>query len=92
MGTVGALSPSVSPIPGPSLLYGVAAISTGDAWATGFTGAFTLIERWNGSSWSVFPGPEVAGRLNAASAIMACDVWAVGQSYGQTLNEHFTCN
>jgi hypothetical protein len=84
--------PSVSGSPGPSILYGVAAVSTGDAWAMGFTGAFTLIERWDGSSWSVFPSPEVVGRLFAATAITACDVWAVGQTYGQTLNEHFTCN
>jgi len=89
--------PGVSPIPGPSLLYGVAAVSTGDAWATGFTGAFTLIERSNGSSWSVFPSPNITGRLNAATAITACDVWAAGQRYVEnqgfrTLNEHFTCN
>jgi hypothetical protein len=89
--------PSVSPIPGPSLLYGVAAVSTGDAWAMGFTGALTLIERWNGGSWSLFSSPNVAGRLNAATAITACDVWAVGQRHLtngglRTLNEHFTCN
>lgn len=87
----------MSPIPGPTILHGVAAVSPGDAWAMGFTGAFTLIERWNGSSWSVFSSPNVVGRLNAATAITACDVWAVGHRYVEnvgfrTLNVHFTCN
>jgi hypothetical protein len=80
-----------------SALYGVAAVSPGDAWAVGDGGGLTLIDRWNGSSWSIFPSPNVAGRLNAATAITACDVWAVGQRYVpnqgfRTLNEHFTCN
>lgn len=91
------LVPGVSPIPGPTILYGAAAVSPGDVWATGFTGAFALIERWDGSRWSIFPSPNVAGRLHAATAITACDVWAVGQRYVenrgfQTLNEHLTCN
>jgi hypothetical protein len=78
-------------------LYGVAAVSPGGAWAVGDSGALALIGRWNGSSWSAFPSPNIAGRLYAATAITACDVWAVGQRYVegigfQTLNEHFTCN
>jgi hypothetical protein len=80
-----------------SALYGVAAVSPADAWAVGDGGGLTLIDRWNGSSWSVFPSPNVTGRLNAVTAITACDVWAVGQRYMpnqgfRTLNEHFTCN
>ena len=79
-----------------SAAYGVAAVSPGDAWAVGDGGGLALIGRWNGSSWSVFPSPNVTGRLLAATAITACDVWAVGQRYVegvgfQTLNEHFTC-
>jgi hypothetical protein len=71
-------------------------VSPGDAWAVGDGGGLALIGRWNGSSWSVFPSPSVAGRLYAATAITACDVWAVGQRYVTdvgilTLNEHFTC-
>ena len=82
---------------GADALYGVAAVSPGDAWAVGDGGGLTSIDRWNGSSWSVFPGPYVVGRLYAATAITACDVWAVGQRYVTnvgilTLNEHFTCN
>jgi hypothetical protein len=82
---------------GAEALYGVAAVSPGDAWAVGDSGGLATIGRWNGSSWSAFPGPSVAGRLLAATAITACDVWAVGQRYVTgvatlTLNEHFTCN
>ena len=80
-----------------SALYGVTAISPGDAWTVGDSTGLTLIDRWNGSSWGVFPSPNVAGRLNAATAITACDVWAVGQRYVPntailTLNEHFICD
>jgi hypothetical protein len=78
-----------------SAAYGVAAVSPGDAWAVGDGGGLALIGRWNGSSWGVFPSPNVAGRLLAATAITPCDVWAVGQRYVEgvailTLNEHFT--
>jgi hypothetical protein len=80
-----------------SAAYGVAAVSPADAWGVGDGGGLTLIGSWNGSSWSVFPSPNVTGRFLAATAITACDVWAVGQRYVegvgfQTLNEHFTCN
>jgi hypothetical protein len=78
-----------------SAAYGVAAVSSGDAWAVGDGGGLALIGHWDGSSWSVFPSPEVTGRLLAATAITPCDVWAVGQRYEEgvgflSLNEHFT--
>jgi hypothetical protein len=80
-----------------SALYGVAAVSPIDAWAVGDSGGLTLIGRWNGNNWSAFPSPSVAGRLQAVTALTACDVWAVGQRYVEgvgflTLNEHFSCN
>jgi hypothetical protein len=82
---------------GADALYGVAAVSPGDAWTVGDSAGLSSIGRWNGSSWSAFPSPSVAGRLYAATAITACDVWAVGQRYVEgvgilTLNERFTCN
>jgi hypothetical protein len=44
----------------------------------------TLIERWNGSSWSVVPSPNPAGKtwvvLNGVDAVSANDAWAVGHS------------
>ena len=78
-----------------SAAYGVAAVSPGDAWAVGDGGGLALIGRWNGSSWSVFPSPNVTGRLLATTAITPCDVWAVGLRYKEgvgllTLSEHFT--
>ena len=78
-------------------LYGVAAVAPEDAWAVGDVTGLALIGHWDGSNWSVFPSPNVTGRLNAATAITPCDVWAVGQRYVPdiamlTLNEHFTCD
>jgi hypothetical protein len=78
-----------------SAAYGVAAVSPSDAWAVGDGGGLALIGRWAGSSWIVFPSPNVTGRLLATSAITPCDVWAVGLRYEEgvgflTLSEHFT--
>jgi hypothetical protein len=68
-------------------------VSANDVWAVGFSPhpsgtpqylRQTLIEHWNGSSWSVVPSPNPAGKtyvvLNGAAAISASDVWAVGHS------------
>ena len=75
--------------------YGVAAVSPADAWAVGDGGGLALIGHWNGSNWSVFPSPNVTGRLLAATAITPCEVWAVGLQYVEgtgflTLSERFT--
>jgi hypothetical protein len=80
-----------------SATYGVAAVSAQDAWQVGDSSGLTLIGRWNGSRWNDFPRPSVAGRLYAATAITACDVWAVGQRHLangglRTLSERFTCS
>ena len=77
-----------------SAAYGVTAVSANDVWAVGDGGGLALIGRWSGSNWSVFPSPEITGRLLATTAITACDVWAVGLRYVegvgfQTLSEHF---
>ncbi len=79
-----------------STLYGVAAVSPQEAWQVGDFGGLAVIGRWNGSTWNVFPMPEVEGRLLAVTAVTPCDVWAVGQRSGQeagllqTLNMHYT--
>jgi hypothetical protein len=96
-GSAWSIVPGVSPVPGPTVLHGVAALSPGAAWATGHTSALALIERWDGSRWDVFPSPDRAGRLHATAAITACDAWAVGQRHLEngglrTLNQRFTCN
>ncbi|MGH2496435.1 MAG: hypothetical protein ACRDIV_17185 [Ktedonobacteraceae bacterium] len=86
-------------------LFNVAAVSASDVWAVGFVTNNTssqtpldqtLIEHWNGSSWSVVkspnPGPGSSNdHLNGVTAISASNVWAVGNSntFAQTLIEHW---
>jgi hypothetical protein len=66
-------------------LNGISAISANNAWAVGSswnseTGASqTLIEQWNGASWSIISSPSPnEGQLNAVLALSARNVWAVG--------------
>ena len=89
-------------------LNAVAVVSASDVWAVGFSPhpsgtpqylRQTLVEHWNGKSWSVVPSPNPAGKtwvvLNGVAAISANDVWAVGHSGDpssiplQTLTEHW---
>jgi hypothetical protein len=79
-----------SPSPGGengSYLQGVSAVSADDAWAVGnyfanadLTEVRTLIEHWDGTSWTVVPSPSPKGYVNLAdvSAVSATDAWAVG--------------
>jgi outer membrane protein assembly factor BamB len=67
-----------------SYLMGVDAVSATDAWAVGNKGSGdnrrTLILRWDGIAWSVWPSPAIGAysTLNAVSAASATDIWAVG--------------
>jgi hypothetical protein len=70
-------------------LLGVAALSPTDTWAVGYTAYqsggtyYTLIERWDGSQWSVVPSPNVGTTQNvlySVSVVSASDIWAVGFS------------
>jgi hypothetical protein len=80
-------------------LNGTAAGAANDVWAVGSSttpsGVFqTLVEHWNGTSWSVVPSPNVGtlgNSLNAVAAVSATDIWAVGSTSGagQTLTEHW---
>src|SRR5579864_1208655 len=84
-----------SPSPGSSgnSLNGVAAVSASNIWAVGFqqnSGGVqqTLIEQWNGSSWSVVssPSPGLTGNsLNGVAAVSVGDVWAVGSQQNSSL-------
>jgi hypothetical protein len=70
-------------VPFGNFLSGVAAISPTEAWAVGTIGAYTqTIFRWDGTQWSLFPGPVFAAgdesSLVAMTAISADDIWAVG--------------
>lgn len=70
---------------GRSELRGISVLSTNEAWAVGNAGfqydesAAPLVERWDGSTWSVVDVPDVSGAvLNAVVAVGPEDVWMVG--------------
>jgi hypothetical protein len=76
------------PDPGAQIdaLFGVAVLSAANVWAVGdYTDASglyrTLIEHWNGKSWSLVgspaPGPG-SSYLNSVSAVSATNIWATG--------------
>ncbi len=85
--------------------FGVAAGAASNIWAVGYyvvNGAtpvqMTLIEHWNGSSWSIISSPNVASdanRLFGVALISASNVWTVGYStpigggFDRTLTEHW---
>jgi hypothetical protein len=79
-------------------LVGMAVLSPGDAWAVGTYadehGGQTLIERWNGTAWSVVHSPEPGEGgdfLSAVSALSPDSIWAVGEygSPSKTLIVHW---
>jgi hypothetical protein len=84
-----------------SFLQGVADVSPTEAWAVGnvIDGPSTgpVIEQWDGTQWSVFPGqalpPGDEASLYGITAISANDIWAVGniaiQDIGENLFEHW---
>jgi len=71
-----------------STLGGVADISPTEAWAVGNTNASSstgitqLIEYWDGTAWSLYPGPTFPANdepsLATMAAISANDIWAIG--------------
>ena len=75
------------------------AASHTQAWAVGQTrvaasgdGFETLIEEWNGSTWSVVPGAPAsvsASSLNGVSGSGPSDIWAVGQNSSAGFIEHW---
>jgi hypothetical protein len=81
-----------------NVLADVAALGPKNAWAVGTINQSrgTMIEHWNGSTWSITPRPNVSGRigstgLSAVAAVAADDVWAVGHNSGGfgALAEHW---
>jgi hypothetical protein len=99
---------SIVPSPNPSLsenrLNTMTALSANNIWAVGHTvdnssklsQTQTLIEHWDGSTWSVVNSPNVKGafnNLNGVAAVSGRDIWAVGNASfllnTQTLIEHW---
>lgn len=85
----------------PNGLYAISAVPGGDIWAAGtYDNASgkerTLVERWNGTSWTVSTTPNAStddNYFNGVTAISNTDVWAVGTQYDgsvyRTLAEHW---
>jgi hypothetical protein len=86
--------------------YAVATLGTSNAWAVGNYPVTshprtdkTLVEHWNGTSWTAVPSPNAAGSatnvLHGVAALGPADIWAVGWYYPtgslvtETLIEHW---
>lgn len=95
-------SPSGGGFPLANYLNGIVAVSASDVWAVGDYGNFsnsstikTLVEQWNGASWSIVPSPNggSGNYLYGATAVDASHVWAVGSYYSvntpKTLTEFY---
>jgi hypothetical protein len=83
-----------------SFLFGVTAISSTNVWAVGATSSSTnttLVEHWNGTSWTQMPSsnPSLSdNELFSVSAFSATDVFVVGEQSAsggplQTLASHW---
>jgi hypothetical protein len=70
-----------------NILKDVTCASASDCWAVGDHSFQTLIEHWNGSSWTVVPSPNVSASatqnynnfLDGVACASASDCWAVGK-------------
>src|SRR5204862_4161737 len=81
---------SANPSSGYNYLNGVTCTSAMDCWAVGEysngsdPGRRTLIERWNGISWSLVVSPNTGSmdnnHLNNVTCTSSSDCWAVGYS------------
>ncbi len=92
---------------GPNLLNAVAALAPNNVWAVGYStaslkpppGQFqvptkTLIEHYDGTSWSVIPSPNVgpssqyqSNRLLGITAVSPNDIWAYGSYFAASGSE-----
>jgi hypothetical protein len=86
---------NIVPSPNPrndtiSVLYSVSATSANHVWAVGSTNdgklpSRTLIERWDGTQWSIVPSPSPDSQLNelrGVAALATDNVWAIGYRGG----------
>lgn len=70
---------------GRSELHAISVLSASEAWAVGNAGfmydraASPLVEKWDGTAWSVVDLPDISGAvLNGVVEIAPDDVWMVG--------------
>ncbi len=78
----------ISPNPGGpgSQLDGVAARTSGDAWAVGSTATDkTLVAHWNGKSWKQVRSPTPGGgdELFGVTVLSPGNAWAIGEGNGE---------
>jgi hypothetical protein len=90
-----------SPGTGGNNLSGVTVLSGCNAWAVGSiqdgSNETTLIEHWNGATWTVVPSPSPSAtfsELTSVRAVSGSDIWAVGDfdnsaNISQTLILHW---
>jgi hypothetical protein len=82
-------TPQPVPVGSDSWTNDVAVLSRCNAWAVGGTASDqTLIEHWNGRTWSVKKSPNVSNASNQLTAVVAtspANAWAVGYSEGSVL-------
>jgi hypothetical protein len=83
-------------LPTKSKFTAVSALASTNVYAVGRIGANSLVERWNGSSWSQVtvpdPNPANPGAVDSLSAVHARasnDIWAVGSFSGGPFSLHF---
>jgi hypothetical protein len=88
-GSTWSVVPMAQPGTNTPTISSVTALSASNAWAVGqdigatsAVGGSTLIEHWNGQTWSVVPSPTPGGdpSLTAVAARGPSDVYAVGNS------------
>jgi hypothetical protein len=76
-------------------LTAVAAVASNDVWAAGQTvadgGLRSLIEHWNGSSWTkaTLPASNTYQAINGLAAIASDDVWSVGYASTDVSNRPY---
>jgi hypothetical protein len=101
-GTSWSITTSASPSAQHNELNAVTCNAVSDCWAVGSSNdvngnVLTLVEHWNGASWSVTDSPNIDGawdnELSAVSCAGSSDCWAVGfydtSVIYQTLIEHW---
>ncbi len=80
-----------------NILNGVTAVSATDIWAVGGTSPIgrgntgTLVEHWDGTSWSIIPSPNLGNnsKFFGVAAVSASDIWAVGSDNSMSLIAHW---
>ncbi|HUS17748.1 MAG TPA: S-layer homology domain-containing protein, partial [Chloroflexia bacterium] len=84
-----------------TLLLDLVVVGPNDVWAVGYhTGnnlrAYTLVEHWNGATWTPVDSPEPAGlnsHLLGVTAVSNNELWAVGYyaaSASRAMTQHYT--